>query len=245
MTKTPSIADDLKKAEKAIRLGKLDAYMEKLDSNDVLGSLQRVPKEITRLLLALLSISDIESKLEDVEASQRKPVQALLDSARKHDIARFVEKLRRILGEDSKARKALGLDITAIPKETDATAAKIDNTISRVVATPQFMLKSRRVYAEVAFLQDEELLLRSELELDDLLGMAAQLVQIAGSTLTCLKDSMGKASPNIHHDRCEHHMGNLRKTMRRVSSLLSEFSNEKPGNRAQKRPRKTTKRRTP
>jgi len=221
--KKPSVNDDLRVVKRLSAQGKLDGLMQQLDAKDIPGSLRRVPVEVVRLAMVLLSVSDVEKKIEDVDSGQRGPAKDLLASARENKIEPFIEQLKRAATGDYKVRQALGLDITAFPKTQGAIEAKINNTINRVGFTSQLMLKSSRVYIEVAFLQEDEVLLRTEMELDGILMLGSSLLGAVHDCLEMLSKNAPGVSPQIEFERCEHYLGELRKNIRKVPSLLQPF----------------------
>jgi hypothetical protein len=236
--KKPSMQDDLRVVKRLVEQDKLDDVMRKLDAKDIPGSLRKVPVEVVRLAMTLLSVSDVDKKIEDVDPEQQVPAKALLASARGNKIEPFIARLRKSITGDAKVRQALGLDITAIPKLQEATEAKINNTINRVLVTPQLMLKSTRVYMEVAFFRNDQVLLRTEMELDDILSLGASLLGAVQECLKLLSKNAPGVSPKIEVERCEYHLGALRKSIRKLPALLKPFreNEKKPGKKATKQP---------
>jgi hypothetical protein len=226
--KNISIRDDLKTLNGLIDKGKLGDAVGNLKASDVLGSLKRSSPAVVRLLLGLRPIPNIEARLEEVDPAQREPARALLAAAKGSEIAQFLEKVDTAIAEDGDVRRILGFDITDVPKKVASAEAKIRSTVTGFAATPQLMLRSKRLYVEVAYLQGDSLLFRSNEEIDDVLQMGCSLVESAAGAFDCLEKNAKMVSPQIEFERCYHHLKSLRSAILKTEKSLKRLQPRKP-----------------
>ena len=246
--KKRSIEADMQDARGLLRKGKLGAVFENLDAKDIPGSLRHSSLAVIRLLMGLLSVSDIEKKVKQVDPEQREVAEALLKCAKEHDVGSFFNALGPAVMTDKQVRDLLGVDITAVPKTLGYIDAKTFNTITGISHTPQLMLKSSRLYVQLGFLQGDEVLFRSQLELDELLLWASDHMDAAKEALTLLKQKAPIASPKLETERCTRYLLKIRQALRELPRLIAEFGQDDqpplPAKRRTKSKRRTTRRLT-
>ena len=225
MPKKVSIESDFESAKKLYDKGKLEESFADLDPTNVLKSLQKAPLGSLRLMLALRATADAEGKIARLSPDQRDLARALLEIAKKDHVHKFLDAAVSAIGDQEEVRNALGFRLE------DPVDAKIDATITNVIQTPQLMLKSLRLYVEMAFMQGDELLFRSDMVLRDVLWLAHSLLIGAENTLKLGKEKIPGVTPNLEFDRCQAHMKNIRSVTGKLSGLLAEFAPKKKSKR--------------
>ncbi len=218
----PSSATDFKKVKSIAEKGKLDEVLSKLDPNDIPETIRRVPKELIRFMSHLLvRIEDVDTKTKTLKAEHRIPIELLLESARKHGGDEFAKSFYEKLGTDEKIRREFGFDFR---KTKDALEAKLDNFVTEVKTTSQLMLKTRRLYTELAFMQDNSLLLRINGEIDDLLMISSRILYGAKCTLDWLKKNAKGVKPEIYFELCRKQLDEINSDSRYVRTELDKLA---------------------
>lgn len=240
--KKVSMETDFKKVQSLYKKGELEESFAKVDSNNVLKSLETVPLGPLRMMIALLSEAKVDEKIDRLGPDQSKPARALLEVAKKGHVRDFLNAMTRAVGKQRDVRKALGIGILSIQKTYDSVEAKIDSTVTDVVHTPLLVLSSLQLYVEMAFMQGDKLLFRSDMEIDDVLGLARKLLSAVESALRLTKEKSPGVEPKLEFDRCQAHMKNVRGVMGKLSSLLKEFEPKKKSKRPARAKKTTTKR---
>jgi hypothetical protein len=210
---------DLEKVRTLLRRGTLDETLAMLDPSDVKATLAVVPVEIARLVSALLSQGDqINQQVATLKPEERQPIRALIRSARKHRGAEFAEAFATLVKEDKDFGRLVGMQPE---KPSAAWDQKIDNLITGLGVYPHMMLKSRRVYLEVGFMQDDNLLFRTNLEIDDLLKVVQSLLNGAEITIEYLQKIGPDLRPQLYRERIDDSLKAISKQMRGLRKQLA------------------------
>lgn len=233
----PSSMTDFKKVKSLAGKGKLDEVLSKLDPNDIPGSIRRVPKEIIRFMShLLLRIENVDNQTKTLKAEHRIPIELLLESARKHRGEEFAKSFYEKLGTDEKIRKEFGFEFR---KAKDSLEAKLDNSITEIKTVSQLMLKTKRLYTELAFMQNDSLLLRINCEIDELLMISSQILYGAKCSLDLLKKNAKRVNPEIYFELCRKQLDEIDSDSRYVRTELDKLA--KTPVRAKSKRKKTTR----
>ena len=227
-----SVDSDFKKVKSLHGKGKLEDSFADVDPANVLKSLQKIPVGPLRMMIALRATADAEGKIAQLNPDQREPAKALLEIAKKDHVLKFLNAVVNSAVDQEDVRKALGIDALSLPKQYVPTEVKLDATITKTTQTPQLMLNSLRLYVEMGFMQGDELLFRSDMELDDILWMAHGFLAGVEETLKLAKKKIPGVTPNLEFDRCQAHMKNIRSVAGKLSVLLKEFAPKKTSKRS-------------
>jgi hypothetical protein len=236
------VQKDFRTIKTLVDKGKLDEVLSKIDPDNIPVTVKKVPKEVIRFMSHILNVENIDSRVKTLKADERIPIEYLLESARSHSGKEFAEAFLRDLAKDESLRREFGIDVQ---KVKDPLAAKIDNTINQIVTSPLLLLKSKRVNAELSFMQNDELLLRVNAELDESLLLAAMIINGASGTLQCLEENVKGVKPNINIDLCKKHLDSIEGDIREIRMRLEGFTKSlhKSRKRTTKKAKKTTKKR--
>lgn len=193
--------------------GELPKCFEHLDHRDVKKTLQVVPHEILRLLVALLPVPDIDEKLSQLEEPEREPAVAAVQLARQHHGMEFLEAITKAGAEDPSIWKMLGIDV----RPQEGREEKTENSWTMVEVRPELMLQSRRLYCMVAFWRDKELVFRSDVELDDVFWASRAFLQAAKQTLEALQ----KNAPGVN---ARTNLAKCRRELQAIQTLSQELA---------------------
>jgi len=240
----PTSETDFKTVKSIVEKGKLDEVLSKLDPKDIPGTTRRVPKELIRFMSHLLvRIKDADIQAKTLRAEDRIPIEMLLESARRHGGEEFAKAFYDKLSTDDNIRKEFGFEVR---KYKDPIEAKVDNNVTEIKTISQLILKTRRLYTEMAFMQYDNLLLRVNCEIDDLLIMAAQMLFGLKCTLDWFRKNAKGIKPDIYYELCHKQLDeidiNSRYVRTELNRLEKTFSKSKPKKTIAKksRARKTT-----
>jgi len=215
-------ATDFKKVKSLAESGKLDGVISKLDPTDVPGTVKRVPKEVIRFMShVLVNVKDVDTRIKTLKAEERIPIEILLESAKRYKGEEFARAFLEEAGRDENLRRKFDY---ALAKTVGPTEAKIDNAISEVYVVPHLMLKSKRLYTEVSFLQNDEVLLRSNAEVEDLLLILCSLMDAISDCVEYFEQNVKGVKPNINLEACLAHLDELGQRGRRARSALIRVS---------------------
>jgi len=232
-----SFETDLQKVKDYIESGKLEAVISKLDPSNVNKSLDIIPIEIIRILTVLFQSERNEEQAKILKPEDRKPLEELISVADKHKGREFVKHLISTLSDEPSIFERLNFPIDKFP--VSPGEGKVANTITEIVCMPLMMLKTSRLYAEIGFFQGEELLFRSTMELDKILGISSDLLSSAKAILDYTSENARSTEPKINIKQCEIHIKALKEKMRLVSSNMANFT--KPKKPSVKRKQKRSK----
>jgi hypothetical protein len=216
----PNISDDFNKLKSLLDEGRLESTLAKLDPEDLERSIKRVPKELIRLMVYLLfEVKDVDDKVRVLKPEQRIPIASLLDLARKDKGLEFSQVLLERIGIDEKIAKDIGF---VFRKHKDPIEIKACNSISHVRTSSELNLKQKRLYTELFFMQGEDVLLKSNAEIDEVLGIVSQILNGAVCTLDLFKKNTKGVNPQIYSDSCREYL----KKINNYSTFLSDALNE-------------------
>jgi len=216
----PDISSDFKKVKLLWDEDKLESTLAKIDPKDLEGSIKKVPKELIRLMsFLLLEVKDVDDKVKVLKPEQRIPIASLLDLARKNKGMEFAQALMKRIGFDEKISKELGF---VFRKQKDTLDIKIDNSVSHVISRPNFILTTRRLFTLINFMQGDNILLKVNAEIDELLGIVASILYGATGTLKTFQENAKGIKPEIYIDSCREYL----KRINNYSVLLSGALNE-------------------
>jgi len=102
--------------------------------------------------------------------------------------------------------------------------AKSHNTVTEVIISPLMMLKSSRLYADVALFQKESLRFRSMMELHELLMVAETLLDGAVSITGHSRKLRETTSPRVDSHRCDQFMKLIREHATELTSNLAALA---------------------
>lgn len=175
---SPDVKKDLNLVAKLLRDQKLDAALKSLNPAELVASLKKIPPGLVRLLLGLLYVSNVSERLAGLSKNEKAPVVALLKAADRLKTREYTDQLiEAVRGGNKDIDNILGIDVLAISGDTSKPSTltndqKAQNSITSLRVTPMLMLNSGRLYSQVIFLQNEEHLLRSTLEVDEMVSFA-------------------------------------------------------------------------
>ncbi len=236
-TKESSSVTDFKKVKSLVEKDKLDEVLSKIDPNDINGTIRRVPKEVIRFMShVLVNVKDVDTKVKTLKADQRIPIESLLESARKHRGKEFAEAFIKKAAQDEEIRRNFGLSFTAVK---DPLEAKIDNTVNRVITASELMLKSKRLYTEISFMQNDDLLFRVNAEIDESLLMVDRIIDGVKCTFDSLQKNAKGVKPTLDVELCLKYLDSIDADSKYVRKALDEFakSSRKTKSRKSKKPR--------
>jgi len=210
---------DLEKVKEIWEKGKLDEILSNLNPNDVKGTLKRVPKQIIRLMSALLVIKEPEKQVSTLKKEERMPVEALIKTARKNKGEEFTKRFIELATENQDIRREFKLSFR---KFKDPLEAKIDNSVSNVYTTSQLMLKSNRLYTEVCFLWNEEIRFRFNPELDELLNIVVQMMAGARNTLYYFLNNTKEKTSRTNIDSCKDFLSEIDNHRQSILKLINQ-----------------------
>lgn len=229
---------DLKEVEKLLSQGRLDEVLGALDPQDVAGTIKRVPAAAVRLLASLLTIPDVDKKIEGLDPGQRKLAVQLLESAKRHKGKEFADALTRELPQNEEVRDQLG--ITLRPPEEREQEGRIENAWNVVEVRPQLMLDSGRVYCMIAFWRDKELVFRSDVELHSVFWAARAFVQAARQALNVLSKHSYAEGARVDSKKCIEELETISKLSDEATALLKNLTPKNQHTATTKRRRKRT-----
>lgn len=230
---------DLQKVRDLFAAGKLDECVARLDPDHVRESMKQVPMGVVRLLSALLQTEGVDKGVESLSQGEREPVKALLRSAREHQGVEFIQALSEVVEGDSQLAESIGLQIRD-PKAVNLEK-RVENRITRLTHRPVLMLKSRRLYTVVNFFRDEEIIFRSDMELDDLILLARNLLDVATDCLANAQLNVPRVKLNLNAKACQTSIKDIRKFSREIGACLEQRAPKKNTARpksVRKRPKK-------
>lgn len=236
---------DFKKVKSLVKKGTLDKVLSKLDVKDIRGSMKIVPKEVVRFMSHLLvNVKDVDKQAKSLKPEERGSIEFLLKSARKHGGEEFARKFFELAAADDDFRQECGLAI----QKLDRIETKINNLYDRVYIVPHLMLQSKRLYTEISFLRDDELLFRLNGKIDDVLFTASQLISGICHCIKLVQEDNSGLKPNVNVEACLAHLDSVDKASKRVRRALPRFgrSSKKRGARRKSEhaaPPKTTRKR--
>ncbi len=222
--------DDIKKAVELQKQGKLADLVAKLNPEDVRGTLNEVPAEVVRLTAALLSATDVDGALREYSGAGRRTLDALLQSSRKYKGEEFIKALIKEWDDDIRERLG-GVDIVSRDRATKAD--KTENAWTSLEIRPELMLRTSRLYCMVAFFRDEDLLFRSDIEIDDLLWTARAFLQAANQTLVYANRNASGTKVHINLARCQGQLKEIRRLVREIPPSLTEITPQDAYRRSQ------------
>jgi|GEM_PF-3009638 len=211
---------DIKKVVELQKQGKLVDLVAKLNPEDIRGTLNEVPAEVVRLTVALLSATDVDRALREYSGDRRRTLGVLLQSSRKYKGEEFVKALIKEWDDDIRERLG-GVDIASGDRATRAD--KTENPWTSLEIRPELMLRTSKLYCMVAFFRDEELLFRSDIEIDDLLWTARAFLQAANQTLVYANRNASGTKVNIDLPRCQGQLKEIRRLVREIPPSLREI----------------------
>lgn len=230
---------DLQKVRELVAAGKLDACIAKLDPDHIKQSMKQVPAGIVRLLTALLRMESVDKAVETLTRDEREPAKALLRSAREHQGVQFIEALTEAAKGDSSLAKSIGLK--DLDPRTENLEKRIENRITNVTHRPILMLQSRQVYATVNFFRDDEIIFRSDMELDALIGLARSFLSAATNCLASAQLNAPRVKLNLNAEACQTHIKDIRKLSREIAAHFEEGEPKKKTARRKRIPKSPKK----
>ncbi len=219
-TQPPSSKRDLQKVRELHVAGKLDECVARLDPDHVSESMKKVPAGVVRLLTSLLQLKSVDKRVDSLTRDEREPAKALLRSAREHQGVQFVEALLKAAKEDSQLAESIGLKFA--DQKAEDREKLIENRITQLTHRPILMLQSRRLYAAVDFFRDDEIIFKSDMELDHLIGLAADLLDVAKNCLAFAQINAPKVELNLNAQACQTGIKHIRKSSREIRACFEE-----------------------
>ncbi len=218
---SPTVATDLNKVKLLVERGKLEKIISELDVKDIEGTIKKVPKEVLRLMIHLFYfVKNVDEKVKALEPSQRIPLESLLETARKHQGEEFSKKLIQLMAKDGKIELEMAVKI---PKIIDPIMGKIDHVVNDTIITPQVFLSNHRVFVETVFMQNDEILFRTNAELDDFLRLINNLMIGATRTFALLQKNMNSIKPNIRISDCQLLVKAMNENAKHINNTLNEI----------------------
>lgn len=217
-----SFSHDLGVLKKLIANDQLGDLVRQLDSKKIDETLVSVPLEVIRLLAVLLSSKEQEDQIKVLKQEEREPLTKLVSMADEYNAREYVSALIKRARQDHTIIERLGFPADHF--SISAEEAKMFNTITSVKAAPIMMLKSSRLYAEVGFYQQDNLLLRSTMEIDELLFVAKEMLGAVTSVLDSRIEAAPSADPKLPSVRCKTYLKSIRNSTRLIGSHLSNGS---------------------
>jgi len=214
---------DLETLKKLLADGQLEDTLAVLDPRHLEKSLDRVPVQIIRLLAALYAIPENQQRVDTLRPDQREPLNKLLSLAREHNAEAFVTALIRKAARDEKLARRVGIDLRNFRFPVTREEADIFNTVTRVESVPFLMLKSHRVYADIGFFQENKLLFRGSMEMDEILQVARKLIGTAKSTMEYLQKLGQTAKPHIDVDVVNASLASIQDDMKEFRRALARL----------------------
>lgn len=223
---TPDINKDLNVVDKLWRAGKLDLALESLNPGELVESLKKAPPGLVRLLLGLLYLPDISERLAGLSKNVKAPVVALLKAADRLRTLEYTDQLiEAARGGNKDIDNILGIDVVATVREKSKSSTltkeqKAQNSITGLRVTPMLMLNSGRLYSQVIFLQNDDHLLRSTLEVDEMVSFAKSFVVASKDCLAAAAKRTSKAKTVVATQLMQRDIKEIIRVSREIATFL-------------------------
>jgi hypothetical protein len=224
-SKQISVGNDFAFTRNIIHKGKLDECLLKLDAKNIEASLAGVPFEIIRLVVTLASKELSESDIKNLGREKQVPAKRLLVALRQQqNVREFVGALVEKASSDPSIEDRLGIRFA---KGTVDKQEILTNDVTSISGTPQLVLKSRRLYCEIGFWRGDELLFRSDFEIESLIWAGKSMLNQASMALKHLMENAGSIKPEIDIEACKRELKNLAACCSRVKASLSRIGTKR------------------